>query len=449
MAIHAVCRSSARLSAALLVGSLLVFAACGGGGGAGEDVGTEATSGTEATAAETGSPTEPTGSTGSTGGAELPAGCDVFVAPGPDDQATLQGALIDAVEGSTVCMGAGVFMLDSELSISVDGVTLRGTARDATILDFSLQDLGANGIKISGDDVTVTAFTVRETPGDGIRGDDVDNVTYEDIAVEWAAKESMENGAYGLYPVGCDGVTIRKARVFGARDAGIYVGQSKNIVVEDSEAHDNVAGIELENSSAATVRNNHAYANTAGILIFNLPGLPVQDGKHTVAYGNTVEDNNGANFGVPGTVVAGLPVGVGFMILAADANELRGNTVRDNDTAGVIILSYNEAFFEPPMDPGFNAYPAGNYVHDNVFAGNGAAPDPALAPLFGTPAPDMLYDGCPDPGQAPDPALVNCFFMNGAATFMNFDLCGGLMDQSTDLSPFTCQHSELPDLPGG
>jgi len=417
--------------------SLSGLAACGdGGAGEGESGSSGGGSTTEPT-------TEPT-----TGDEALPPGCSVLVAPGSDDPATLQGALLDAAEGSTVCLAEGVFMLDTEISISGDGVTLRGASRESTILDFGLQDLGANGIKITGDGVTVTGFTVRDTPGDGIRGDEVDDIVYEDVAVEWTTPMAPDNGAYGFYPVGCAGVVIRDSRVTGASDAGIYVGQSTNILVEDNEAYGNVAGIEIENSTGATVRNNHAHDNTAGILIFNLPGLPVQDGKRTLAYGNVVENNNGANFATAGTVVAGLPVGVGFMILAADENEVRGNTSRGNNTTGLMVISYSEAFFEPADDPNFDAYPEGNYVHDNVFVANGAAPEAALEPLYGKPAPDMVQDGCLDPDKVQAPALVNCFDQNGAASYLNFDLCGGGMNPSTELMAVTCQHPELPELPG-
>ncbi len=71
-------------------------------------------------------------------------------------------------------------------------------------------------------------------------------------------------------------MVIRNSRVTGASDAGIYVGQSTNILVEDNETYGNVAGIEIENSTGATVRDNHVHDNTAEILIFNLPGLPVE-----------------------------------------------------------------------------------------------------------------------------------------------------------------------------
>jgi len=43
----------------------------------------------------------------------------------------------------------------------------------------------------------VTGFTVRETPCDGIHGDAVDDIVYEDVAVEWATPISLDNGTYG------------------------------------------------------------------------------------------------------------------------------------------------------------------------------------------------------------------------------------------------------------
>lgn len=385
-----------------------------------------------------------------TTGEELPAGCDAFVAAGPEAQERLQGALIEAAEGDVVCMGEGLFELYTEVTITANNLTLRGAGRDLTILDFSAQDLGGNGIKITGDGVTVMSFTVRETPGDGIRADNVADITFDDLSVEWAEKESMTSGAYGLYPVGCTGVTIRNSRVFGARDAGIYVGQSTNILVEDNEAYDNVAGIEIENSTGATVRRNHAHDNTAGLLIFNLPGLPVQDGKRTLAYDNLIEDNNTNNFGIAGTAVAAVPPGIGVMILASDANEIRDNMIRGNRSTGVAIVSYNPALgLSPADDPEFDAYAEGNYIHDNIFEDNGSMPAD-LVQVAGVPAPDILFDGCVDPEAAPmDPARVNCLWQNGDADYRNIDLCGDLENPSSDIDAVTCQHDPLPELPNG
>lgn len=438
MPASSLCRTPrASFAGAFALALALSSGACGDDGGSTES---------ETDAATTGGTGTPT-----TGAPMLPEGCDAYVEPSDDDQSALQGALIEAAEGSTVCMAEGMFMLNGEVSISANNVTLKGAGRDKTILDFSMQDLGANGIKISGDGVTVTGFTVRETPGDGIRGDEVDGITYDDVSVEWAAKGSLDNGAYGFYPVGSSNVVIRNSRVIGARDAGIYVGQSTNILVEDNEAYDNVAGIEIENSTGATVRRNHAYNNTGGILIFNLPGLPVQDGKRTLAYENIVENNNAANFGEPGTAVAAVPPGIGFMILAADDNEIRDNEIRGNGSAGVVVVSYNEALgLEPADDPSFDAFPEGNYIHDNVFEGNGTMPDPVIAGISGGMQIDILFDGCEAPdNMMMDPMLANCVSSNGAATWMDIDLCGGFMNQSTDIMTATCTHPALPELPAG
>jgi parallel beta-helix repeat protein len=375
----------------------------------------------------------------------LPEGCDALVEPSDDDQTALQGALLDAAEGSTVCLSEGTFKLNTEVSISGNGVTLRGASRDGTILDFTEEDLGGNGVKITGDGVTITALTVKDTPGDGIRGDEVKDIVYDDVAVIWTAEASTSNGAYGFYPVGCTGVTIRNSLVVGARDAGIYVGQSTDILVEDSEAYGNVAGIEIENSTDAVVRRNYAHDNTAGILIFNLPQLPVKDGKRTLAYENRVENNNVTNFGEPGTVVATVPPGLGFMILASDSNEIRDNTIKGNKSTGIVITEYTDVLFEPYDDPDFNIYAEGNFIHHNEFSGNGTDPDTLIQTITKAtiPSPDMLLDGCVDAmADNSDNSKTNCFFENNG-TYMNFDLCGGFAMQSTDVAPVTCEHTPL------
>jgi parallel beta-helix repeat protein len=444
-------------SSRLFLGALLMTSfACGNTPSDTEDGSSGGTGGTGAeTGGDTGTPTGDTGAPttgdsaetgGTSGGVDLPEGCDALVSPGGDDTETLQAALLDAADDSTVCLAEGTFMLNTEISISADGLTLKGAGRGKSILDFSDQDLGANGIKITGDDVTVTAFTVQESPGDGIRGDMVKNITFDDVEVVWAAPESMESGAYGFYPVGCDGVVIRNSLVRGARDAGIYVGQSYNIIVEDNEAYGNVAGIEIENSYDATVRRNHAHDNTGGILIFNLPGLEVKNGTRTLAYDNIIENNNGNNFGIEGTAVAAVPPGLGFMILASDGNELRNNTIRGNKSTGIVITQYTELLLEPFDDPEYDVFAEGNYIHDNVFENNATDPDVVILTITeqANPGYDMLLDGCIDAMKDnSDGSFSNCFNGNGSGTFLDFQLCNNFMMQSADIAAVTCDHTPL------
>ncbi|HZO12854.1 MAG TPA: parallel beta-helix domain-containing protein [Polyangiaceae bacterium] len=372
--------------------------------------------------------------------------CDVRVPLGDNAESALQTALIEQPSGRTVCLEEGTYRVRTELSVAKPGIRLRGAGREATVIDFAEQDLGANGLQITGDDVTIEALTVQDTPGDGIRATQVRNVAFLDVTVRWSTPASIENGAYGLYPVGCDGVRIERCLVSGSRDAGIYVGQSTRILVTDSEAFGNVAGIEIENSTDAEVAYNRAYDNTGGILVFNLPGLPVQDGKRAKIHHNEVLHNNLPSFAEGGTVVADVPAGTGVIILASDDNEVHDNVIEGNDSVGVIFIHYLAALFGPYEDPAFNPYPEGNYVHDNRMGQNGNAPAPlVLGAIPMVPVPDIVWDGCIDPSSMRGADGKNCVRNNGAATYFRADLCGDFDGMtSTDISEATCEHEVLP-----
>src|SRR5205085_5350276 len=125
-----------------------------------------------------------------------------------------------------------------------------------------------------------------------------------------------KNGGYGLYPVQCTKVLIERCEVSGASDAGIYVGQSKSIIIRNSKAFENVAGIEIENSLYADVYDNEAFLNIGGILVFDLPDLTQKEGGFVRIFKNNIHDNNHANFAPKGNIVGKVPLGTGLMILA-------------------------------------------------------------------------------------------------------------------------------------
>lgn len=376
----------------------------------------------------------------------LPEGCDHFVEPSEDDQTAVQQAFIEVAPGEVVCLAEGDYSFTRQLSLDGNGVTVRGAGAEQTILDFSGQKNGGNGILITGDDTTFEDLQVKNTPGDGIRADQVDGITFLRTHVVWDAEASLDNGAYGLYPVQSSNVRVLESAVIGARDAGIYVGQSNDIVVEDSEAYGNVAGIEIENSSDAQVRNNHAHDNSAGILVFNLPGLDVKDGRRTNVFDNIIENNNIDNFAEAGTVVAMLPPGVGVLILAADETEIGNNMIRGNRSVGVGIISYIEALFGPTMDAEFDVFSQGNWVHDNTFENNAADPDDLILLITGGPnSYDVVFDGCADTSSpVGGGALDNCISNNGSATFVLGDACAQNMGVSSDASRATCEKTPLP-----
>lgn len=429
--------------AGLLVLLALGATACEDDGSGGEGGGTTTTTTTTTTAQGGGGGQGGQGGQG--GGMALPPGCDVLLTAGADDQTAVQTALIQAAPNSTVCFSAGTFTFTTELSLDVQGVTLRGAGAAETVFDFSNQDTGGNGLLIRSDGCAVEMLQILNTPGDGIRGDAVAGIAFRDMAVMWDADASVDNGAYGLYPVGSTDVVIERCVVKGARDAGIYVGQSTGIQVVDSEVYGNVAGIEIENSTDALVRGNHAHDNTAGVLVFNLPGLPVQDGKRANVFENLLENNNLANFAAQGTMVAMVPPGVGVFVLASDDNEIHGNTIQGNVSAPVVVFSYNEMLFGPVNDPTYDFWPQGNYTHDNTYTNNGTDPQGIIGLLTAIrPVPDVLWDGCTDAMAVDDGHLINCVMEAGTTTYLNFNQCNELPAASQDVTPVTCMYDPLP-----
>jgi len=411
------------------------------------------------------------------------ATCTVRLSPSDDDQAALQGALIDATDGDTVCLGKGRYRPTGQLTLASEGVTVRGD--DGAVLDFSDQSSGANGIELSADRDTLENLEIENPKGDGVRASQVDRVTLRGLRVVWTGGPDAKNGGYGLYPVLSSHVLIEDCYVSGASDAGIYVGQSETIVMRNNEVAGNVAGMEVENSTDADVYGNHAHDNAAGILIFNLPGLRVKDGKRAKVHDNVIEHNNGDNFAAAGNIVADVPSGTGMFILASDDNEVHDNRIEDHDSTGIAVLSWYVAMRDADgmKDAAYDWFPERNSVHDNSFDHNGSMPHGTaelLASLVGvTTFPDMAWDGIVDSaklggdggvdggdgapdagadagaaagdggaGTAPIPpdALRNCFRNNGDASFMNLDLEQYGARASSDIAPYECERPALPAI---
>ena len=81
---------------------------------------------------------------------------------------------------------------------------------------------------------------IMESEGDLLKIRSGKNVNIKNISAVWSSLADSTNGGYGLYPVLCNTVLIEGCYVEGASDAGIYVGQSDDVVVKNSVATKNV-----------------------------------------------------------------------------------------------------------------------------------------------------------------------------------------------------------------
>ncbi len=294
---------------------------------------------------------------------------------------SIQAVLDRTGPGDTVLIEPGVY--HEALVVETEHLTLRGISRDGERPILDGRGVLGDGIVATRDGFTVENLIVRNYTNNGIVVPGARGVVIRDVVTE-------HTGAYGVYPVGSEDIWIERVVATGAWDTGIYIGQSRNGVIRDSEAYGNVSGIEVENSVAITVENNYVHDNTAGILVFVLPNLESKVGSRNRIVGNRILHNNGPNFAKPGAIVGNVPSGTGILIMAADETEVVGNEIRDNATVGIAVVGLHQVF---PKGTVFDvgAIPERNWIHDNVLVNNGFNPDPK-ARAAGLPGADLLWD---------------------------------------------------------
>ena len=321
---------------------------------------------------------------------------EIIIGPGENAQEDLQEALILMSEGDTLLIKSGYYLFEDGLSLDVDDVTVIGEGMDETILDFKNQQSGAQGFLVTSNGVTLKDFAILDAKGDALKVIGSKGINMINLRTEWTGGPKSTNGAYGFYPVESEDVLIDGCVAIGASDAGIYVGQSKNIIVRNSIAQYNVAGIEIENSYYADVYNNLASHNTGGILIFDLPDLPQQGGHHIRVFDNKSVDNDTDNFAPEGNIVGEVPRGTGIIIMANSDVEVFNNVMSGNGTVNLSIVSYSDE----TDDPNYYPHPRRIQIHNNTYGPGGFDPDvetgdlaKALFEISDGNMPDIFWDG--------------------------------------------------------
>lgn len=333
-----------------------------------------------------------------------------------------------AEDSSVIELPEGHFIF--EKSLILEGrrnVIIKGQGPDKTVLSFKAQSQGAEGIRVANCvNVTLRDFAIEDSAGDNIKVTDTNGITFDNVKSGWTGPVDESNGAYGFYPVLSTNVTVRNCEVFGASDAGIYVGQSDTVLIENNNVYWNVAGIESENSKEVVIRNNEAYENTGGILVFDLPGL-TQYGQNIEVYGNKVYENNTANFAPPGNMVGIVPPGTGMLVLATTGVDIHDNEIVNNKTIGLGVVSYAivealgfeedaggggsraELEAEHAADANYNPYVGRIEISNNSFENTYMIPNlendfgKLFLLEFGFDGPDIAWDGL----QSPDYFLLD------------------------------------------
>jgi len=381
----------------------------------------------------------------------------------------LQTKFILAENGSTILLDEGQFIFSKSLILEgKENVTIRGKGKELTVLSFKGQKDGAEGIRIANcKNVILDGFSIEDASGDNIKVTDTDGITIRNVKSAWTGIVDEENGAYGLYPVLCKNVLIENCDVLGASDAGIYVGQSYEVIIRNNIVYWNVAGIESENSVNVEIYDNQTYENTGGILVFDLPGLTMT-GENIKVHSNDIFNNNLRNFAPKGNIVGFVPPGTGVLILATRKVEVFQNQIANNRTIGACIVSYqlvsdfsqdseeqnNVGSGQPinrkyEQDKNYDPFPGDIHFHDNTFSNNYILPDlrnpfgKIFLWKFGLKLPDIAWDGIKPKGYILsdgrlNPAYRICIEEKKDVKIVNLDVANDFKDLSDDQEYFNC-----------
>ena len=260
----------------------------------------------------------------------------------------------------------------------------------------------------------IRGFTVEGFPVNGIQTRWVDGF-------EFVQNESVNNLNNGIYPTLSANGLVQNNVSYGSLDTAMWVAGSENVRVIGNELFGSTIGFEITVANNVRVTQNRIYGNTVGVGLFhpNAAGNPPTDVMaNWVIEQNQIYDNNLPNPAVPGTFQAGVPPGVGVLLLGVSDHVVAKNVVAGNDFAGIAVLGWCTAVSlgdparncenDPPLrDPSAN----NNLISQNRLSGNGGNPAP-----IGLPGADILYVQTPPF----EPGTGNCFEKNKPSGFTFF-----------------------------
>src|SRR5262249_51195099 len=122
----------------------------------------------------------------------------IKLSPGPKVQDEVQTALIKAQPGDTLEFSEGTFEFTGDLTLSTQGVTLRGQGKERTTLSFKGQEAGKYGLHVSRGGFVLQDLTVEDTKGDAVKVEGGDGVVFRRVRARWSGEPRASNGAQGL-----------------------------------------------------------------------------------------------------------------------------------------------------------------------------------------------------------------------------------------------------------
>lgn len=290
----------------------------------------------------------------------------------PGDAATISDAMERAKPGDLVLVGPGTYR--ESVTISTPDVTLRGTDRNAVIIDG--EGVRSQGVLVVADGVRVENLTVHSHAFNGVLisgmhdGEDAsahgvegyepldidDHPPIQRFAVDHVT--AYNNGLYGIYAFDAQHGTITDSYASGSADSGFYVGQCRecDVVLTGNIAEHNAVGFEFANASdSLVVTGNRSSRNRVGLTLVSTYQETLAPQTGAVVAGNLIVDNNDS--ASPAHAEGGF--GIGFGVSGGTENRITANNIAGNAVVG-LLFNNTETLRS-----------LGNQVIGNVFSANG------------------------------------------------------------------------------
>ena len=270
----------------------------------------------------------------------------------PQDAATLTAAVERVAPGGMILVSPGTY--GESVTIDKPDVTLRGTDRNATIIDG--EGRRPFGVVAIADGATVENLTVRahtfygvlvtgmhDQNGPSAHG--VDGYTRLDPEqfppverFRISHVTASNNGLYGIYAFDAHNGIITSSYASGSADSGFYVGQCRdcNIEVSGNVAERNAIGFENANASdtVAVVGNRFSDNRIGATFISNYQEAFTPQRANLVA-GNLIVDNASADS--PAHADGGYGIGLG--ISGGQDNQISLNRISGHPVTGIQITN--------------------------------------------------------------------------------------------------------------
>jgi nitrous oxidase accessory protein NosD len=239
---------------------------------------------------------------------------------------SIQKAIKAAHPGDTIVVLGGVHR--ETVTIKKDGISLRGVDAVLKAPAKPTSPCGASGFCIKADNVSISGFTVRNFPENGIIAIGVRNAKF-------MSNRAINNGEYGIVTFSSTGTQMIANLTRGSDDAGLYVGDTPHAdaTVVANETYDNFLGILVRNALHGKIAGNQVHDNCLGMLF--LADAPGPAGVFDV-HGNEVRNNTHA---CPAFEDAPPLSGIGIALLGARGMEIKHNHIIHNVPSGPTAFS--------------------------------------------------------------------------------------------------------------